>query len=115
MIKKLTFIASLLTFSFNVSAGCVGTAAYQSCYDSSSGNSYSISRLGNTTNMNGYNSRTGSNWSQRSSTFGNNTYHSGRAANGNSWHGTQSRIGNTSIYSGVNSRGQSFYGTDFNY
>lgn len=38
--------------------------------------------------MQGHNSRTGSNWSQQSTTFGNSTMHSGQDANGDSWNST---------------------------
>ena len=46
---------------------------------------YSIQTIGDTTYVNGYNSRTGSNWSQESMHIGSTTYTNGRAANGNSW------------------------------
>lgn len=35
-----------------------------SCYDYNTGNSYNVSKIGNQTHVNGYNSNTGSSWSQ---------------------------------------------------
>jgi hypothetical protein len=35
------------------SAACLGSGSFQTCYDNS-GNSYSVQRFGNQTNMNGY-------------------------------------------------------------
>lgn len=91
------------------SAQCVGTDSFYTCSDSS-GNSYTVNRMGNTTMMNGYNSRTGSTWSQDSTTFGGTTLHSGRAANGNSWNMTEQTFGGTTFYNGTDSRGNSFSG-----
>jgi len=75
-------------------AGCMGTSAYQTCYDSQSGNNYSVQRYGNTTNMQGYNSGTGSTWSQTTQTYGNTTYNSGTAADGGTWSTTRQDYGN---------------------
>lgn len=91
---------------FEANATCVGTGAFQSCTDAS-GNSYSVQRYGNTTTMQGYNSNTGSNWSQNSQTVGNTTYHNGQT-NGNSWNMTQQNFGNVQTYNGVNAAGQPF-------
>lgn len=74
-------------------ATCVGTDSYQTCYDSQSGNNYTVQRYGNTTTMYGSNSRTGSRWSQDSYSFGNSTTHYGRDSEGNSW--SQTCIGDT--------------------
>ena len=82
-----------LAFSTAASATCFGTGSFQNCYDSNTGNSYNVQRYGNTTQMNGYNASTGSNWNQTSQTFGNTTYHRGTASNGNSWNSTQQQIG----------------------
>ena len=60
------------------------------------------------TYVNGYNSRTGSNWSQESMHIGNTTYTNGRAANGNSWDMTTQRIGDTTFMNGRNSQGNYF-------
>lgn len=65
-------------------AGCIGGGALSTCYDNS-GNTYTIQRLGNSTYMQGHNSRTGSSWSQNSTTFGNTTIHNGQDADGDSW------------------------------
>ncbi len=65
-------------------AACFGTDTFQSCTDNS-GNSYSVTRMGNHTMMQGYNSETGSNWSQNSTTVGNTTFHNGVDKDGDSW------------------------------
>ncbi len=65
-------------------AMCVGTSTFQSCSDDS-GNNYSVTRMGNTTMMQGNNYRTGSNWNQTSTTMGRTTFHNGTDSNGDSW------------------------------
>jgi hypothetical protein len=67
-------------------ATCFGSGAFQTCNDNS-GNSYTVQRYGNQTNMSGFNAQTGSTWSQHSMTLGNTTYHNG-ITNGNSWNMT---------------------------
>jgi hypothetical protein len=88
-------------------ASCLGSGSFQTCNDNS-GNSYSVQRFGNQTNMSGYNAQTGSTWSQHSATMGNTTFHNG-VTNGNSWNMTDQRFGNARTYSGTDSRGQSFF------
>jgi len=63
---------------------CIGSDTLQSCTDTS-GNSYTINRMGNTTFMNGSNAETGSQWNQTSTTIGNSTFHNGMDKDGNSW------------------------------
>jgi hypothetical protein len=46
-------------FASMANAVCVGSDVYQTCSDNS-GNSYSVTRAGNHTSVNGYNSHTGS-------------------------------------------------------
>lgn len=92
-------------------AACLGSASFQTCSDSS-GNSYNVQRFGNSTYMQGYSARTGSNWSQNSQTFGNSTYTQGRT-NGRSWNMQQHNFGNGTSYSGTDSYGRAFSG--FNY
>ena len=105
-IKTSLITASLsLMLASAVSANCVGTETFKTCNDPQSGNSYTISKFGNTTHMNGYNNQTGSTWSQQSSTFGNSTYHQGYSSDGNHWSVTESRYGNSSYISGYDSRG----------
>lgn len=86
-------------------AGCFGTGSFKTCYGSD-GNNYTVNKVGSTTFMNGYNANTGSSWSQRSTTFGSTTYHSGQT-NGRSWNMTQQRIGSGNSFSGTNSWGKS--------
>lgn len=105
--KKLAFatiaISAVLAAPI-ASAGCVGTGSFQTCTDNS-GNSYNVQRIGSTTITHGYNSNTGSNWSQTSNTIGNTTFHNGTSSNGNSWNGTTQNIGDMQIHSGTDSRG----------
>jgi hypothetical protein len=63
--------------------------------------------MGNTPIMNGYDSQTGSSWSQNSTTIGNTTIHNGMM-NGNSWNSTDTQIGNMKGIYGTDSRGNSF-------
>lgn len=100
------FIALMLV-SGPAAADCVGTDTFKTCYDDS-GNTHDINKIGNTTYLEGHNSRTGSNWSQESRTIGNTTYHSGRAADGDRWSSTEQRIGNMRFISGQDSDGNYF-------
>jgi len=92
----------------DASANCFGSENFYTCTDES-GNRYSVSKFGNTTNVRGYNPDTGSTWNQRSSTFGNTTRTYGTDADGNSWNSTIQNYGsgNRSIY-GTDSDGNSF-------
>lgn len=107
--RKLAFsvgIMSIVAFTSAANAACYGSSSYQNCTDDY-GNSYSVQRYGNTTQLNGYNSQTGSSWNQNSQTIGNTTYHNGTSADGNNWNMTQQRIGNNTFYSGTDSNGNS--------
>ncbi|NDD91380.1 hypothetical protein EBZ37_04775 [bacterium] len=104
MMKKLILCAALALSAFSANASCYGTAASRSCYDATSGNSYTVNRIGNSTYMMGSNATTGSTWTQSSSSFGGTTYING-TTNGRIWNET---ITPYSI-SGTNSRGQIFY------
>lgn len=88
-------------------SNCFGTENLKTCTDSS-GNTYSVSKFGNTTTVQGANAGTGSTWSQTSSTFGNNTYTNGTAANGQPWNQTTSTFGNTTSTYGTDSNGKPF-------
>lgn len=90
------------------SAACVGTESFKTCTDAS-GNSYTVSRAGNTTMMNGFNSQTGSSWSQNSLRTGNSTFTYGQDADGNSWNATSNAFGTY----GTDSDGNSFYSPNF--
>ncbi|MQW55661.1 hypothetical protein [Sinorhizobium meliloti] len=85
--KTLIACLTLSLISGPTFAACYGTDAFSTCNDSS-GNRYTIQRYGNTTYMQGNNYRTGSRWSQNSTTYGNTTFHNGRDAEGNSWRST---------------------------
>ncbi|MDX1205249.1 hypothetical protein GOL97_18170 [Sinorhizobium medicae] len=79
----------IASFAFSLIAApafamCVGTETLSSCSDAS-GNDYTITRMGNTTMMEGTNARTGSRWSQDSYSLGNSVIHQGRDSDGNSW------------------------------
>lgn len=107
---KAFLITAVLALPLAANANCFGSGNFQTCTDSS-GNSYSVQRYGNTTNVQGYNPSTGNNWNQSSSTYGNTTYHNGMASNGNSWSGTSSTYGGSTTYQGIDSRGQSYHRT----
>lgn len=80
-------LAITLAFSFVATplyAACFGSESFQTCSDSS-GNNYTVQRYGNSTQMQGYNANTGSNWSQDSYSYGNSVQHHGRDSRGNSW------------------------------
>lgn len=97
----------LAALSFSAQANCYGTGSYYTCNDAS-GNSYNVSKYGNSTQVNGYNSSTGSTWNQHSTTVGNTTFQNGNASNGNSWNQTIQSNGGVTNYSGSDSRGRSF-------
>ena len=102
---------SLLLASAAASANCVGSDSYKSCYDSSTGNSYTVHKIGDSTYVNGRNSQTGNSWSQSSQRIGDSTYTNGRDADGNSWNQNSQRIGNTTYTNGRDSDGNSYNGT----
>lgn len=100
---------TLLAFASSwAQANCYGSGTFRSCYDNS-GNSYTVQKFGNQTVVNGYNSNTGSSWSQNSSTYGNTTYQNGTSSTGGSWNQTIQNFGNGSTYRyGSDSQGNSF-------
>jgi hypothetical protein len=108
--KKTLLALTLSLAAGSAAAGCIGSGSFQTCTDSS-GNSYSVNRIGNTTFTNGYNSDTGSTWNQTSTTIGNTTFHNGTAADGGTWHGTSTKIGDMTINSGTDSNGNSYHST----
>lgn len=97
--------AAVIALPMAASAACFGSGAFQNCTDNQ-GNSYSVQRYGNTTQMQGYNAQHGTNWNQTSNTVGNVTFHNGTAANGNSWSGISTSIGGSTFYQGMDSRGK---------
>jgi hypothetical protein len=106
--KKLTIVLTLSASALTAQAQCFGSANLQTCTDSS-GNSYTVNRMGGVTHMTG----TGPNgsWSQQSHTIGNTTYHNGQTVNGNNWNGTTQSIGNMQIHNGINGQGQPYQKT----
>jgi len=108
MNKLLILLISGL-FVNGANADCFGSESIYSCNDIQSGNTYQVNKFGNTTNMNGYNSRTGSAWSQNSSTYGNTTHQNGTSSNGKTWNQTiQDNGAFGTTYSGIDSEG-SYY------
>lgn len=99
----IVFLSTQPAFADN----CVGSANLYTCTDSS-GNSYSVNKIGNSTYMNGSNARTGKQWSQNSSTFGNQTYMNGRNSEGKTWNQNITNFGSGTSYSGTDSDGNSF-------
>ncbi|GAB2798925.1 hypothetical protein GCM10027040_27350 [Halomonas shantousis] len=108
MLKK-TSVAAALAFALSGTAyaGCYGTGNYEHCYDSQSGNNYSIQHNGNTTRMRGYNSSTGSTWSETSHDYGSFTRHRGVSSDGEAWSSTTRNSSNSSSFgSGAGITGQ---------
>jgi hypothetical protein len=106
--KRFFFAAAILAaLCVQADAACFGSGSFKTCYDTS-GNSYTVSKFGNSTFVNGYNSRTGSTWNQNSTSFGNSTYSTGRASNGRYWDETETTYGGTTNIFGTDSDGNSF-------
>lgn len=109
--KKILIALFMVSMATNIaSAACWGSESFQNCSDSY-GNSYNVTRTGNSTYVSGYNANTGSSWSSNSMTVGNSTYQSGYDSDGNSWNQTINNYGGTTTYSGSDSDGNSFYRT----
>lgn len=107
MNKLFYVVAIILTLSGISDANCTGSSSYSTCYDQS-GNTYTVTRMGNTTTVQGSASN-GNQWSQTSSTYGNTTTTTGTAANGNSWNSSTYTYSNGSTQTqGTDSRGQYF-------
>lgn len=97
-------------FVSGANASCFGSDSSYTCSDPQSGNTYNVTRFGGSTNMTGTNSRTGSSWSQNSTTYGGITQQNGRSSDGSSWRQTiqkNSLTGGTT-YSGTDSKGKSY-------
>ena len=107
MLKSLTGALIVLGLAGTAHAGCVGTETYKTCTDES-GNTYSVSKFGNTTNVQGYNPNTGRTWSQQSNKVGNSTFTTGQDADGNSWNMQQQKLGSSTFTSGTDSDGNPF-------
>lgn len=93
-------------FFTSANAGCFGSDSLYTCNDPQSGNNYQINKFGNSTYMTGNNSRTGSTWSQTSSTYGSTTYQNGTSSDGSTWRQTiqdNGSLGRT--YSGTDAQG----------
>lgn len=104
----LTTAVAMFAFASNSAwASCVGSDYFKTCTDQS-GNNYTVSRMGNTTQVQGSNLNTGNNWSQTSNTIGNMTITNGQAADGNYWNQTTTRIGDQTITNGTDSRGNPY-------
>ena len=106
MIGKLAVLLLSGLFVTGANAECYGAGNMYSCYDTQSGNSYQVNKLGNSTYVTGNNARTGSTWRQNSSTYGSTTYQNGTSSDGSTWRQTiqnNGAIGTT--YSGTDSKG----------
>ena len=98
--------------SNNGNSNCYGSDSYYTCDDLRTGNTYQISKYGNTTEVQGSNSSTGSSWSQTTNTYGDTSYTTGYDKDGNSWDQTTTHYGHDSYsYSGTDSDGNSFSGS----
>lgn len=107
--KRLGLACALALLATTAHAECYGSETFQTCTDGS-GNTYNVTRFGNVTTMQGYNSNTGSQWSQNTYDYGNLTMHNGIDADGNSWNMNQQSLGGQTFFNGIDSSGQSFSG-----
>lgn len=108
--KKALIAAGAIAFigvvSTTANAACTGYGVYQTCSDAQ-GNHYTVKRYGlGTTQMKGYNNRTGSRWSQTTTDYGSLgiTRHRG-TTNGQKWSLNVNRVGGATHYSGRDSNG----------
>jgi hypothetical protein len=104
--RVICFAASVLSWAA-AGATCYGSGSFQTCNDSS-GNRYEVKRYGNTTQVQGANTQTGTSWSQSARTVGNTTFHQGTASNGASWSGTSQNIGGATFHRGLDGQGRSY-------
>lgn len=107
------YIAGLALYAtaiVSAQAACYGSYSYKTCTDSN-GNSYSVQKYGNTTQVNGYNAQTGNSWNQTTNRIGNSSYTTGQDADGNSWTQNSRSVGNTTYQDGYDSDGRSYNGT----
>ncbi len=108
---KLTQVAIAIVFlsaPVAASAACIGTDTLSTCTDDS-GNTYTVTRMGGMTMVNGSNPD-GSDWSETSQTMGDTTITNGQT-NGRPWNMTQQDTGGMQTYSGTNAAGQPFFHT----
>lgn len=108
MIKVLIAAAAVGITASSAVAGCYGTDNAYSCYDSQSGNSFSVNSFGGSTFMRGSNADTGSTWSQNSTSYGGLTTHTGRSSDGGYWRSQESTYGGVTTRSGFDSDGNYF-------
>jgi hypothetical protein len=85
-------------------AQCVGTNTFKTCMDDQ-GNSVTVSRLGNSTIVNGSNAQTGSTWSQQTMRGPSMSTTTGMDSNGRNWSATSSAAGT----SGIDADGNAFW------
>lgn len=110
MVGKLAILLLTGLFVSSANAGCYGSESMYNCNDAQSGNNYQVTKFGGVTSMTGNNSRTGSRWSQNSTTYGNITQQNGTSSDGSSWRQTiqkNSLTGGTT-YSGTDSKGNHY-------
>lgn len=91
-IASAAMVAAISLSATQAGAGCLGGPTFYTCTDSN-GNSYTVNKLGNTTNVFGSNSQDGTTWNQSSTDLGFQTVTRGSASNGQSWNMTQSTLG----------------------
>lgn len=99
-----------LTEPVNSRENCSGSETNYTCTDPNNGNSYEITKYGNTTEVQGT-SLSGSTWSQTSETIGSTTYTTGYDKDSNAWNQTSEKIGDTYYYDGTDSDGNAFSGS----
>lgn len=107
-ILNIAILCGAVAVSGAAYANCFSGPNMQTCNDSS-GNLYTVNRMGTMTTVNGYNAQTGSSWNETANSYGNTTQINGTAANGQHLNETIQNYGNgnRSVY-GTDSRGNAY-------
>jgi len=101
----------IMCLNVQAASNCFGSDTLYTCSDPQTGNTYNVTKFGNTTQVQANNSRTGSSWSQSTQNFGNQSYTTGRDKDGNTWRHNTNQIGNTQYYNGSDSQGNYYNGS----
>jgi hypothetical protein len=122
--KKILFLIAISAFTSTMTnadynngynaktnSSCYGGDVYRTCTDYNSGNTYNISKYGNTTQVQANNYRTGESWSQTTNRYGNQSNTSGYDKDGNQWNHNTNKVGNTTYYNGNDSKGSYYNGS----
>lgn len=104
--KTISAILAGLVLAAGAEAQCTGVGINASCLDPATGDHYYVNRIPGVTTLEGNNTRTGSRWSQQSTTIGSQTWSDGRSSDGARWQTHSIRIGSQTWTTGTDSQGQ---------